>query len=186
MKTALLLCALVLEWCAAPASAHRLDEYLQATIVSIEPEQIRVQINLNPGVAVAGEVLAQIDRDHDDTISEAEGAAYAATLQRDLTVTLDGRPLALKLTASEFPETSELRAGIGIMQLEFTAALASLAPGVHKLALDNHHLRGISIYLLNAALPKKATIQITQQLRNENQSTGEIVFGYHSESTTTD
>ena len=81
--------------------AHRLDEYLQATLVAIEPGDVRLQINLTPGVEVAEQVLAQIDRDRDGAISRNEAAAYAELLKRDLTFG-DGRAkIELKLTASE-------------------------------------------------------------------------------------
>ena len=33
--------------------AHRDDQYLQATLVAIEPDGVRLRINLTPGVAVA-------------------------------------------------------------------------------------------------------------------------------------
>src|SRR6476659_4018767 len=95
--------------------AHRLDEYLQATLVSIEPGGVRVQINLTPGVAVADQVLGLVDRDHDDLISTNETAAYAELLKRDLTLRLDRRDLELKLIASEFPAPGELRTGWGII-----------------------------------------------------------------------
>ena len=42
--------------------AHRDDQYLQATLVAIEPSGVRLQINLTPGVAVAEQVIAEIDR----------------------------------------------------------------------------------------------------------------------------
>ena len=52
--------ALLLALLAFPSAvfAHRLDEYLQATLVAIEPSDVRLQINLTPGVAVAEKVLA--------------------------------------------------------------------------------------------------------------------------------
>ena len=45
---------------AAPASAHRLDEYLQATTVSVTQGVLTMRIGLTPGVSVAGAVLARI------------------------------------------------------------------------------------------------------------------------------
>ena len=83
-------------------SAHRDDQYLQATLVAVEPSGVRLQINLTPGVAVAEQVLAQIDRDRDGAIAKNEAAAYAKLLKRDLTLRVDGRKLELKLAASEF------------------------------------------------------------------------------------
>ena len=63
--------ALLLALLAFPSAvfAHRDDEYLQATLVAIEPSGIRLQINLTPGVDVAEQVLALIDRDQDGVIS---------------------------------------------------------------------------------------------------------------------
>jgi hypothetical protein len=170
-------CLPVLIAFAAPAFAHRLDEYLQATLVDVTPTPIHLQINLTPGVAVADRVLAEIDRDADGAISAAEAAAYADSLRRDLTVRLDGQPVTLALCASSFPDPAELREGTGIIQLEFAVTAAPpLAPGPHRLAIDDRHLPSISVYLLNAALPSSGDIRITAQHRNDNQSAGEIDF----------
>ena len=170
----------LLAWLAFPSvlCAHRLDEYLQATLVAIEPGGVYLQINLTPGVAVAGQVLARIDRDRDGTISKRETAAYAAALKRDLTLRVDGRRLKLKLIASEFPALIELRSGLGIIQMEFFAKYEPLPKGGHKLAFDNQHLPAVSVYLLNAAQPKSRAIQITRQKRNDNQHAGEIEFDF--------
>lgn len=159
--------------------AHRDDEYLQATLVVIEPGEVRLQINLTPGIAVAEQVIAQIDRDRDGAISENEAAAYAELLKRDLTLRLDGRKSELKLTASEFVSPEELRTGSGIIQMEFIASFGPLAAGSHRLALENRHLPKISVYLINAARPRFATVDITRQKRNDNQSVGEIEFTFH-------
>jgi len=156
--------------------AHRLDEYLQATLVTIEPSAVRLQINLTPGVAVAEKVLARIDRDHDGVISINEAAAYAELLRRDLILELDQRQVALNVTASKFPQPTELRTGWGIIQMEFSATIGPLSAGAHKLTLKNRHLRALSVYLLNAAEPRSSLVQITKQTRNKDQSTGEIEF----------
>ena len=158
--------------------AHRDDQYLQATLVAIEPGGVRLQINLTPGVAVAEQVIAEIDRDRDGAISENEAAAYAASLKRDLTLRVDGRKLELKLTGSEFVSPAELRTGSGIIQMEFSANSGPLAAGPHRLTLENRHLTTMSVYLINAVQPRFPTVQITMQKRNQNQSTGEIEFTF--------
>jgi hypothetical protein len=158
------------------ALAHRLDEYLQATLVTIDPGEVRLQINLTPGVEVADKVLASIDRDHDGVISTNEAAAYCELLKRELTVYLDGRKITLKLTDSSFPALTELRTGWGIMQVQFSAPVGPLAAGAHKLEVKNRHQPRLSVYLFNAAQPKSGLVQITKQKRNKNQSRGEIEF----------
>ena len=52
----------------------------------------------------------------------------------------------------------------------------TLSGGSHRLTLDNRHLGAISVYLINAAIPKSAGVKIRRQIRNENQSTAEIEF----------
>ena len=172
------------------AQAHRLDEYLQATLVVIEPGEIRLQMDLTPGVTVAEAVLAQIDRNHDGAISAEEAAAYAVALEHDLTITLDANPLPLKLAASHFPEPAELREGAGIIQIEFAATPGAFAAGTHRLNIQNRHLPTMSVYLLNAGQPaffaqKQAgngSIEITAQKRNHNQAVGTIEFIFRSAS----
>jgi hypothetical protein len=158
------------------AFAHRLDEYLQATLVAIEPEGIRLQINLTPGVAVAGKVLAIIDSNHDGVVSTNEGAAYCERLARDLSVKLDGSVVKLKLSAFNVPAPEELRSGSGIIQVEFAVAAGFPAPGRHRFSVLDSHLPEASVYLFNAGLPSSAAVKIIRQTRNENQSFGEIEF----------
>jgi len=181
VTTALRRLPLLLALIALPFSvfAHRLDEYLQATLVLIEPGVIRLQINLTPGVAVAEQVLALIDRDRDGVISTNEAAAYAEQVRHDLALRLDERPLELKFTTSELPPPGELRTGLGIIQLEYVAAPYQFAPGAHELAFENRHQTNLSVYLFNASLAKSSAIQITRQTRNDNQSVGRIEFAFH-------
>jgi hypothetical protein len=160
------------------AFAHRLNEYLQATIVAIEPDRIRLQINLTPGVAVSEQVLSLIDRDRDGFISTNEAVAYSDLLKHELIVRLDDRDLAVKLASSYFPGCDELQTGWGFVQLEFSSTLGRLSSGAHDLTIENRHVPKVSVYLINAAMPQSASIQIAKQIRNENQSMGEIQFTY--------
>lgn len=169
---------LLLGLLASPSTslAHRLDEYLQATLVTIEPGEVRLQINFTPGVAVAEQVLSLIDRDRDSVISTNEFTAYCKSVKRDLILQLDQRKLELKLTSSNCPSPAELRTGSGIMQMEFSATIGSLSSGAHRLSLKNRHLRALSVYLFNAAQPRSGSVHITRQKRNDSQSSGEIDF----------
>lgn len=158
--------------------AHVLDEYLQAALVSIEPGQIRLAINLTPGALIADQVLILVDPDRDGVISTSEAVNYVQMFKRDLIVRLDERTVELKPIASSFPATAELRDGVGIIKIEFSLSPVSLTPGPHKLAFENRHLPLIGVYLFNAAKPKSDAVKITRQTRNKNQSTGEIEFAY--------
>jgi hypothetical protein len=176
MKRALFLLASLAFLPLPAASAHQLDEYLQATLVAIGPGEIRLQMNLTPGVAIAKLVTGLMDRDHDGVISTDEGTAYAGSLKRDLLVRLDDREARLDLVPSKFPAPADLLTGSEIVQLEFSIAPGALAAGSHRLRIENRHLGTISVYLVNAAMPKSDRIKVVAQTRNENQSTGEIEF----------
>jgi hypothetical protein len=166
------------------AAAHRIDEYLQATLVIIEPGSIRLEINLTPGVDVAGKVVARIDRNGDGVISSEEATAYGAALKGDLSVSLDGHPVDLKLASTGCPTAEDLRSGSGIIQIVFTAQPVALSAQPHRLEIRNRHLPEMSVYLLNAgqpqffntAPPEAGTIEITAQKRSVNQESGTIEF----------
>ena len=64
--------ATVLLLCSMPAWAHRIDEYLQAPILSLGSNQAHASMRLVPGVMVAPSVIAMIDANHDGVFSENE------------------------------------------------------------------------------------------------------------------
>jgi hypothetical protein len=79
---------------ATPAFAHRLDEYLQATTITLSRDAIELRLRLTAGVRAASQVLAAIDVNGDGRLSDAEQRAYAAHVERDLTLSIDGtRPI---------------------------------------------------------------------------------------------
>jgi hypothetical protein len=157
------------------ACAHRLDEYLQATLVAIEPGGIELSIHLTPGIEVADEVLARIDWNRDGGISESEVSTYSELFRRDLALRLDGTRVELATVAAVLPAPAELRTGEGIIELTLAAPLA-LAPGRHLLVLENRHHTSIGVFLFNAAVPASPSIAIARQKRNDDQSIGEIEF----------
>jgi len=77
MKPKLIAAAVVLLPLGGVASAHRLDEYLQATIISVEKDHVQASMGLIPGFAVSSSVIASIDTNSDGILSAAEQTAYA-------------------------------------------------------------------------------------------------------------
>ena len=152
-----------------PGFAHRLDEYLQATMVSVEKDRLHASMRLVPGVAVSSLILASIDTNRDGVVSEAEGQAYAHQVLRDLSLTLDGHPLAPRLVSANFPAVQEMKEGLGEIRIEFIADLPR--GGINrKLIIENRHQSRISAYLVNCLLPHDRDIRVIAQDRNANQS----------------
>src|SRR5690348_11127936 len=94
-------CAIVLLASSMVAYAHRLDEYLQSTLISIEKDRVLGHMYLTPGVAVFPSVLAMIDTDRDGVISESEQRAYANLVLQQVSLKVDG-----ELTAVRFVRAS--------------------------------------------------------------------------------
>jgi len=173
MKSALAAAMLVLT--ATPAVAHRLDEYLQATLISVEKNRIQAEIRLTPGIAVLPIVLANIDADGDGVISEAERRAYVQSVLQDFSLSVDGDRLRVQLVSTKFPRIEEMEEGLGEIQLEITADLPS-GYGHRRLVVENHHLNRIAVYLVNCLVPRDPDIRIAIQNRNYEQSFYELDY----------
>ena len=160
---------------ARSAEAHRLDEYLQATILSLEPGTVSLTMRFVPGVAVSSGVIAVIDHDGDGVLSQAEQTAYAERAMSDLDLTEDNRTLKLRIVHADFPTIEQMRAGVGEITLTMAADISS-ASGDHQLAFENHHQPRMSVYLVNALVPQDTQFEITSQTRNQNQSLYRLSF----------
>jgi hypothetical protein len=160
---------------AIPVYGHRLDEYLQGTILSVGKNRLEAQMILTPGVAVYSFVFSSIDTDGDGTISGAEQRAYAGRVLQDLAVRIDGRPVTPRLRSIRFPAMDDLKEGRGEIELDFDAELPA---GGHnrKLTLENHHQSWISAYQVNCLVPHDPDILIAAQKRNYTQSNYELDY----------
>ncbi len=169
MNVRLAAAAVVLLALVSQASAHRLDEYLQAAMVDVQKDRVAVEVRLTPGVAVFRTVLAMIDTDGDGVISEAEERDYAQRVLQDLSLTLDGKRLPLRIVSSTFPKIEEMKEGLGeiVMDLE-----ARVPPGRanRRLVFENHHQQAVGAYLVNCLAPTDPDIRIAAQSRNYDQS----------------
>ncbi len=154
---------------ALAAPAHRLDEYLQATLLNPTTEGIDVEIQFTPGVAVLPLVLAAIDRDHDGSISADEQREYAAVVVRDVELRVDGAVAPLSVVEAIFPDVATMRDGLGTIRLKLHSSRTG-----HGLRFENRHLPRISAYLVNClAAPE---LHVGPQVRDELQRS--IRFDY--------
>jgi hypothetical protein len=87
---------------AQSAVAHRIDDYLQATLLSLQPEQIEASMRLIPGISRAPAVIAAIDANGDGLFSDDEQRQYARRVLGDLSISVDGRRLEPTLLSGVF------------------------------------------------------------------------------------
>src|SRR5437879_5677381 len=104
--------------CARGAFAHRIDEYLQATLLTIETNRVQASMRLIPGVLVASSVIAGIDSNGDGAFSESEERAHAKRVLGDLSITIDGKNVQPVLASWSFPEPAQMREGLGEIHIE--------------------------------------------------------------------
>jgi hypothetical protein len=160
---------------AAP-SAHRRDEYLQAARLDLAPDRIDLELDLTPGMALAGRVIAEMDRDGDGVVSDGEARLYANAVQRETRLEIDGRPLRLQLTDSRAAAVGAMHDGVGTFQVRWTAALPALPPGAHQVRFSNTYHADIGVYLANVLVPSSDRVLVTGQDRDADQRTLTISY----------
>ncbi|NHO18886.1 hypothetical protein GOB90_07850 [Acetobacter oeni] len=151
------------------ASAHRLDDYLQATTIDLARNRIALTLRLTPGVAVTEAVLRQMDRDGDGVLSPEEKHAYAERIAEDLSFSLNGKSVSLEPGTVVFPSVAAMRAGTGTMTIRFDAS-GELAAGDYQVAYRNRGSGAGTVYLVNCLVPRTASIHVTNQKRSPDQS----------------
>jgi hypothetical protein len=169
MKTVFVATMVVLLVMPAKAAAHRLDEYLQATRVSLARDRITVEVDLTPGANMASAIVTLLDRDGDNRISPSEAGAYGQAVLADLVLELDGRPVAVTLTRVEAPSIDEMRDGLGTIQLRAVGNVATVLAGRRHLYFRNNHQPAASVYLVNALMPEDADVGVVGQTRDVRQ-----------------
>lgn len=166
----------VLMFASASASAHRRDELLQAARIGIGTQRVELGLGLTPGVAQAGAVIDQIDRNGDGVLTEQEESAYAKAVLSAMQLAVDGRATPIELVESSFPPIDALRSGDARIDLSATAALFPLQPGKHEIAFNNAYRPDISVYLTNALAPTDHRIEILLQRRDPEQRSTTIEY----------
>jgi hypothetical protein len=63
-----------------------------------------------------------------------------------------------------------------LLALLFSPSAGPVTAGIHELSVENRHLPTVSAYLINAALRRSGSVQVTRQKRNADQSVSEIEF----------
>ena len=153
------------------AAAHRLDEYLQATLIGVTRDGTDVEIQLTPGVAMLPVLMAVIDQDRDGRISSGEERAYVGRVAREVELRVDGVPAPLSLIESTFPAIEAMREGLGTIRVKLHTARSG-----HELRFENRHLPQVSAYLVNCLTAPSDGLVVRRQERDESQRS--IKFEY--------
>jgi hypothetical protein len=74
----------------------------------------------------------------------------------------------------------EVKGGLGVIRIKATAPVGQLPAGKHVFSFTNAHLPAISVYLVNALVPRDPAIKITKQTRDELQKHYRLEFAVGS------
>jgi hypothetical protein len=157
------------------ASAHVLDEYLQATRIDLERDGLILDLELTPGVEIAPVVFGTLDTNRDGRLSHTECHEYARRVVRDLRVTGE-RPLSVTLLEASCPAFEAVQAGVGTIRVRATSPLRIDRPGRHRLVYRNLHDPARAAYVVNALVPAVGGVTITALERDPGQS--ELALSY--------
>ncbi len=155
------------------AAAHRLDEYLQATLIGVTPDGIDVEIQLTPGVAMLPVLMAVIDQDRDGRISSGEERAYVGRVMREVELRVDGVLAPLSLIESNFPTLKAMREGLGTIAIKLHTARRG-----HDLRFENRHLPQVSVYLVNCLAAPSDGLAVGPQERDVAQKSIQFAYSF--------
>jgi hypothetical protein len=154
----------------AGVQAHRLDEVLQTTRISIGVNQIDLDVAISPGIETAAAVLSAVDVNGNGAIDAIEERNYVDGIARALRLSIDGRVLPLRPARDGFPASDAFREGLGVVQLTLTADFES-GSGRHSLSFANGFAPAGSVYQVNALTPVERGIALRQPIRDARQRT---------------
>ena len=162
---------------AGGADGHRLDEYLQATLIGVTRDGVDLEINLTPGIAVLPAVMAEIDRNRDGRISPEEEQAYSTEVIRDLELRVDGKVVPLRLIGSRFPSVEDMREGLGTIRLNLHTDSSG-----HELRFENRHMQKVSVYLVNCLASGDSGLLAGSPIRAEDQRSIRFTYSFANSS----
>jgi hypothetical protein len=155
------------------AAAHRLDEYLQATLIGVTRDGINVEIHLTPGIAILPVLMAVIDQDRNGRISPEEARAYVGRVAQELELRVDGVRAPLSLIESNFPTLEAMREGLGTIRMKLHTARHG-----HELRFENRHLPQVSVYLVNCLAAPSDGLVVGPQERDVAQKSIQFAYSF--------
>ena len=163
--TAVLLLVLV----AYGAEAHRLDEVVQGAYLTLAPGEVRLELDVSPGMEVAGTLLRALDTDADRTITEAEARGYAQRVLAQSTLTLDGVALSWTLDKVVVPAYPNLELGSDTIRIHAVAKRSDDA-GAHTLTYQNSYQPAAGRHMANVFLRsgERWQYRVTKQQRTDD------------------
>ena len=106
----------------ALAAAHSADGVSRTAYLTLAPGELRLELAVTPGHGTGAELVASIDADGDETLTDPETRAWAERELARSELTLDGAPAAWTLEGVEVPPMGALAADAGSVVIHARAS----------------------------------------------------------------
>ncbi len=120
------------------AAAHPVDEAVQSAYLTLARGEVRLELDLTPGTAVAAALLSSLDANTDQHVDDAEAQAYALRVLQQSSLSLDGVTTAWRLEKVSVPPYQGLKLQGDTLRI-FAAAGRAERAGAHTLRYANHY-----------------------------------------------
>jgi hypothetical protein len=152
---------------ATSAPAHPIHEVVQNAYLTLSPGTVDLQLELTAGPKVAGKIVAALDSDGDGRISPAEAKAYATRVLQASRLSVDGRPLVLRLASIYTPTAAAILGAHGTIRIGASAARHERAGAA---TLDYRNGYSPSESRCDANIFLKPGVRLTYQVIAQNRS----------------
>ena len=149
------------------AYAHP-EHYAQSAYLHIEPDGVKIELDLSPGKKVAGELLRIIDTNNNTQLEDTEKRAYANAVLSDLSLLADGEQRSLAVDEVVVPTAINLRSGEDMLRVTLVAKVPGQEAGKHELVFQNKHSPVQSVHQAHAFTAKEETS--IERIRRDPQS----------------
>ena len=162
---------------ASAASAHPTDEMLQQVYVTPTATGVSLDVELTPGVLVAPEVMALIDRNGNGQIDDAEAAAHAEVLRAATSVGFDGASAPVRLVGLTYPDAALLAAGGGTIKLSLVADAPEAVPASgHTVTVTEAYAPVRTVTQASVVLDGARTVQVDQVTHADDGRTTTVAY----------
>jgi len=151
------------------AGSHPVDEVVQGAYLTLVPGALRLELNLTAGTEVANTVLASLDMNADQRITEAEARAYAQGVLERSSITLDGVRVSWTLENVRVPPYRNLQLGTDTIKI-YAVDERPDRSGAHTLSYHNQYQPAKSQWTANVFLEPGAgwQYQVSGQRRSDD------------------
>ena len=118
--------------------AHPADLYAHNIYITFSQTEMQIKWQIKPGPLLVNFLWAEMDKDQDGSVSEAETESWSASYRDLLLVSLDGKSLPLTVDSVQLPATlNGFQSGEELITFTFSADLSAGSNNAERIVVEN-------------------------------------------------